>query len=213
VPDEDFNNLVDVGQVFVFHGSANGLAFNRAWDGRDVSFTEGAADQFGFALVWADFDGDTAGDLAIGIPGASNVFLAIDGLVQVLYGGLQGLRVQAEHVIRSCDHCPFGTVLSAGDYDADGFDDLAVGMPEYELAFDAAAGRVHVMFGTAVGLVQNPVLLGGVLLDQGSSAEANDQFGAALASTRGSEGSGGSWVQEVWFRARPNLVEPNLLNP
>lgn len=66
----------------------------------------------------------------------------------------------------------FGAALAAGDFNGDGFEDLAVGAP----GEDDGAGRVFLYFGSAFGLYAHS------MLDQRELdvAEAGDGFGTAL---------------------------------
>ena len=68
--------------------------------------------------------------------------------------------------------------LSTGDFDGDGRDDLAVGVPREDLPGKADAGGVQVLYGTSAGLSAQR----NRLWTQGSpgvpgSLEANDGFG------------------------------------
>ena len=56
------------------------------------------------------------------------------------------------------DH--FGRALDVGDFDADGFDDLAVGAPHEDVNGANDAGLVHVYFGSPEGLSGRQWLLG-----------------------------------------------------
>jgi len=67
----------------------------------------------------------------------------------------------------------FGEELEVGDFDGDGYDDLAVSATEY----DSGRGRVYVYDGTATGLYTIPTMFTG---DEASSA-----LGEALAAERG----------------------------
>jgi FG-GAP repeat len=83
-----------------------------------------------------DFNGDGFADLAIGIPfenveGTSNA-----GAVQVLYGSASGLtsidQFWTQNAIGTDPsevEDEFGTAVATGDFDADGFTDLAIGAP------------------------------------------------------------------------------------
>ena len=78
----------------------------------------------------------------------------------------------------------FGQTLAAGDWNGDGWDDLAVGTPGEDVGVISNAGGVVILFGSALGVGKGP------LADQGfhqdspgveDLAEAGDQFGGALA--------------------------------
>ena len=78
----------------------------------------------------------------------------------------------------------FGTTLASGDWNDDGFLDLAIGVPTEDLDTIVDAGVVHVVFGASAGLGQGP--LAPILLHQDiagvtNHAETGDHFGAALA--------------------------------
>jgi hypothetical protein len=67
----------------------------------------------------------------------------------------------------------FGASLSSGDFDGDGFSDLAVGVPGEDVGGIGDAGQVQVIFGGVNGLV-----LGGTQDFNGN--EPNDRFGTVL---------------------------------
>ncbi len=77
----------------------------------------------------------------------------------------------------------FGHSVASGDYDGDGFVDLAIGAPGEDIGAIVDAGAVNVLYGSGSGLTaagdqlwhQNATgVLGG--------AEAGDFFGSSLAS-------------------------------
>jgi hypothetical protein len=76
----------------------------------------------------------------------------------------------------------FGAALAVGDFNDDGYDDLAIGAPGEDLAGGADSGAVYVVYGSDSGL--DPAT--GELWTQGTAGvpggdEAGDQFGFALA--------------------------------
>jgi FG-GAP repeat protein len=86
VPDENLGGNEDQGALQLVFGGPSGLGSHGDQLVRQrapLASAPGAAfDHFGQALTVGDFDGDGAGDLAVGIPGRG------DGTVQLLYGGL-----------------------------------------------------------------------------------------------------------------------------
>ena len=72
----------------------------------------------------------------------------------------------------------FGAALAAGDFNHDGFVDLAAGAPSERVGTTVGAGAVSVLPGSAGGLTAN----GGRLFTQvGGTVEAGDAFGEQLA--------------------------------
>jgi hypothetical protein len=192
---EDVGTITDAGAVNVIYGSASGLtaADNQFWtqDSADAfGFTihdhAEATDRFGSVLTAGDFDGNGASDLAIGVIGESTS-ASQEGAVNVIYGfgnGLLGIGNQAFDNTLSGDRTldQFGGALAAGDFDGDGFADLAIGAPLKEVGSIDQAGAVVIEYGTGNGLLR----IGEQLWTQDSpdvldAAEAFDEFGFALA--------------------------------
>src|SRR4029077_13682084 len=76
----------------------------------------------------------------------------------------------------------FGMSLSNGDYDGDGYSDLAIGVP-YDLVNGVKAGAVQVLYGSADG----PTAGGQPVWNQSHTGiadapEAGDNFGWSLTS-------------------------------
>ena len=133
------------------------LAIFQVWslDSPAVNEAANAFDGFGEAVAAGDFDGDGWSDLAFGVPGGEVLTIFRAGRVQVLYGGPEGLGTQGQQTltqgtlgsdpIEADDQ--FGSTLAAGDFNGDGFDDLAVGAPWEDLGAVVNAGVVDVFYG------------------------------------------------------------------
>lgn len=141
-----------------------------------------AGDRLGSALTVGDFDGDGDPDVAVGVPGENGE----RGLVNVFFGPCGTGRVQSFSQAGAVPGASeagdeFGAALAAGDFDGDGRDDLAVGVPGEDIDGAADAGAIVVLRGGSNGLTTS----GSVGISQKGpvpgSAERNDRFGAALA--------------------------------
>jgi hypothetical protein len=171
------------GAVSVLYGSPNGLTTSGGRLFTQVAGAVEANDQFGFALAAGDFNDNGFADLAVGAPGETAGRAEGAGAVSVLYGSAGGLSTsggrlftQVAGAVEALDN--FGWALAAGDFNNNGFTDLAVGAPGETAGALGGAGAVSVLPGSASGLTAS----GGRLFTQVAGAvEANDHFGFALA--------------------------------
>ena len=165
IPLEDFGAAIDTGAIGVFFGTENGLL-----DGTSAPLSQSSlfqsvnesGDQMGYSVTSGDFDGDGYADVAVGIP-----FEDIDeqgdtdaGMVGVLYGSEMGFDEDKVETFsqfslvdaQNEDDDLFAWAIAAGDYDGDGTDDLAVGIPSEDFGVRRDAGLIGVFLGSDDGL-------------------------------------------------------------
>lgn len=132
------------------------------------------------AVAMGDFNADGLEDVATGVPE--------ENTVEVSYGAASGSErteswTQDSRKIRERLELgdQFGAALAAGDFDADGFDDLAIGAPGEDLKRRVDVGLVHVLYGSEDGLThrQNSIWFQNKSGIEGQG-EDGDMFGAAL---------------------------------
>jgi hypothetical protein len=184
-PGGTVSGLTGAGRIDVVYGDVSGLAIaaasRRTWDqsqlGTGRSPQAGAS--FGAALAGGDFNGDGFCDLAVGVPNMDFSSKSNAGLIDVLYGSASGLiavgvpgvpdaTVSAQRFSEDTTDLDetatatdrFGARLASGDFNDDGYADLAIGTPGYDIPQQSNpfvpgvtdAGLVHVLYGTSAGL-------------------------------------------------------------
>lgn len=113
------------------------------------------------ALACGDFDGDGLDDLALGSPDGGGESEPLSGEVWIIRGQRDSRRPAFDSTpIRFAGpHSAHGWSLAAGDFDGDGFGDLAAGAPR-AMSPDRTrwqAGAVAVLWGSREGLVSGAV--------------------------------------------------------
>jgi hypothetical protein len=113
----------------------------------------------------ADFNGDGFADLAIGAPKQDFLQMKNPGGVSVLYGSAGGLDSTApvanQWITQNTSGMAgdgaepgdeMGLTVAVGDFNGDGFTDLAAGAPGEDVGSKKDAGAVDVVYGSASGL-------------------------------------------------------------
>ena len=160
--------VINAGVVIVLYGTSSGLASAGAQTWRQGASgllgTPEEGDFFGWALAAGDFNGDGHDDLAVGAPLHDYSNQTDSGEIQVLYGSGSGL------VATGNDSWPTfyfssgnatsgfktGHSLATGDFNGDGYADLAAGVPggsDDGGTGSLITGGVLIFEGSASGLV------------------------------------------------------------
>ncbi len=113
--------------------------------------TSGHHDEYGRALAVGDFDDDGRVDLAVGDPGADVGSVAQAGEVWVYFGPIDTTQPQRLRAGSVLSGARFGETLAAGDFDGDGYEDLAVASPHpANLTAATSESSIDVFFGPSL---------------------------------------------------------------
>lgn len=145
----------------------------------------------------ADYDGDGFDDLVVGSPlesvAGGTIWWSVSfaGQINVLYGTTSLIQSSGNQAFdmrdvgvsgtpESNDH--FGEALASGDFNGDGYSDIAVGVPRPTDFNENIGGRVSVFYGDAGGLDRNnDQVFSQNTAGIDDASELGDQFGLQLA--------------------------------
>lgn len=173
---------MNAGSVSVFHGSATGLmpAPARVLEGAVAN------DQFGYSVAGAlDVNGDGLSELIVGAYSADPGGRMFAGVAYVYLGTSSGIGELPSRMLDGAsafDSFAFA-VASAGDIDADGFDDVVAGAPFATPMGLAGAGTAAVFRGGPGGITVVPSrVIDGI--------RASERFGHSVRSVGDINGDG-----------------------
>jgi hypothetical protein len=164
----------DEGAAFVYHGSPSGLSTTADW----TAEVNQAYAEFGHAVSLAgDVNGDGYSDVVVGAYKYQFGPETDEGAVFFYPGSLSGLGSYYA-ILGEQEGAHFGeSVGTAGDVDGDGYSDIIVGEPSYDVTGTTVvtnAGRVLVYYGSVSG----PSLVGPWSVE---GDEVNLFFGKSVA--------------------------------
>ncbi len=179
--------LPDAGRVYVFYGSAGGLSAVPDWvlDGEQRDARFGAS-----VSAAGDVNGDGRDDILVGSPGYANEGVQ-EGRAYIFLGFSGG---QTTTLFWFCDADQSSALLgaavgTAGDVNGDGYDDVVVGAPQYDVDVDIDVdvgetdeGAAFVFYGSADPAGITSVLLGG--------EQAGAEFGVSVGTAGDVDGDG-----------------------
>lgn len=158
-PNSSVGSIPEAGRVMVFYSTGERRISGFDYWSQAAGIVRGipeSGDLFGSALAVGDFNGDNYDDLAIGARGEAIGNTSSAGAVHILYGGRWGLTDAGNQLwtdpsgVEAFDQ--FGWALTSGDFDDDGYDDLAIGVPFENVRGVTQAGQTVVLYGTDSGL-------------------------------------------------------------
>ncbi|MBO1333630.1 FG-GAP repeat protein [Streptomyces sp. VRA16 Mangrove soil] len=163
--------------------TATAAALSGGLLGLSATTAAAATTATGTATERPDFNGDGYPDLVSTAHGATVASLSRAGSIVALYGSSSGVSAAHRTVIsQNSSDIPgaaekydvFGYATATGDFNADGYTDLAVGAPGEDVGTDTGGGTVAIVWGSASGLH------GGTTVTD-PAPSSHDSYGQALA--------------------------------
>jgi hypothetical protein len=194
-PGQTVGSVSDAGSVTVLLGSGAGITAtgSQQWTQNSTSVpgTAETSDGFGSSLAAGNITSKTHADLVVGVPSEDIGSVVDAGAITLLKGAAAGLTgTGSQSFDQDSTGIPgtaekqdaFGESVAIGDFNGDGFGDVAVGVPFEDIGSVVDAGEVNVVYGTSAGLTGT----GAQGWDQNSTgisgtSEKGDNLGAQVA--------------------------------
>ena len=189
----------DIGAIQLLYGSENGIrSDNDQYFGQrsnGITAHPHVGDRFGESVSTGDINGDGYDEVVLGIPGDHRCWPHIVvcghvGAIMVLYGTANGTTSENDNYWgqrsngvpgRAGVGDEFGAVVTTGDLNEDGYDDIIIGIPGETVSSRNDAGAAQILYGSAAGSVTD----GAEMLYVSQSAftgtsQTNARFGSAI---------------------------------
>ena len=159
------------GRVYLFHGGTSGPGTSPS----EIIDSPGVL-CFGYSIVLDDFNGDGYGDMAV----SDSDYSSYDGTVFIYYGSATGLAGTAGTTLSGKTASSFGMSLCSGDFNGDGYTDLAVGAP-HDDTIPTNSGAVYVFHGSS-SVIADCDLSGSDTADWCFNGASGNQTGSSVTS-------------------------------
>ncbi len=197
-PENDSTNDPDPGEAYVVFGSAGGLPATLdlgALDGTNGFKLDGidAADFVGSSVSGGDFNGDGLNDIIVGAAGADPGGVNYAGESYVLFGkstafaatvDLGALGADGVRILASVSGASGFAVDSAGDWNGDNIDDMAIGAFLTDAGGRTGAGAIYIVFGATNLGAAGTIVLGNLVGTDGfvlNGIDSADLAGVSVA--------------------------------
>ena len=177
----DYTANTDTGAVYVFLGSASGIASGTASSAAATLGGDATNEEFGFSAAGAgDVNGDGYADIVVGSFAYGATF---NGAAFVFLGGPSGIAsggpaTAAAALLSDANRAGFGTRIAGGDVNGDGYSDVVITAAGYSGA-SASEGAAFVFLGGPLGIPSTTTLASAYARLTGS--QSNTGFGDTLA--------------------------------
>jgi hypothetical protein len=165
VPGENVGSALNAGAIHAVYGSSSGLTTSGEvqlhQDSANVPGSNESEDRFGASIATGYVNSGSRADVIVGAPGDAIGSADEAGAFWVFYGSSASLSgTSSVYFTQDTGALPgasergdrFAASLACGDFDGDGFDDVAAGIPGEDVGSTATPDSTQAVFGASGGL-------------------------------------------------------------